>query len=105
MPLTVTVELSSPNPSKKRPLAIIRIENDGSLDKDFGSYKVRASVERNKRPLTEFADFTIGPIKRGDVLDTVIEILNVLHSSKLPADGELKGSITLSDSATRDSQR
>lgn len=92
MPLRVTVEIiPRGDESRKAKLAQIEIKNDCTLgDKRGGggeaNYDVRASAEL-EGGYDEFAAFTMGPLKRGNYLDTVIAILSVMHSTKMPRTG------------------
>lgn len=98
MPLRVTVEIiPRGDESRKSKLAQIEIENDCTLgDKRGGgteaNYEVRASANM-EGGFDEFAAFTMGPLKRGNYLDTVIEIMSVMHSSKMPQKGYITGRV------------
>lgn len=98
MPLRITIELiPRGDESRKRKLAQVDIENDGTAGDmhgggAVGNYKVVASADM-KGGYDEFASFTTGPLKRGDYVDTAAEILGMLHSSKLPHNGFITGHV------------
>lgn len=99
MPLRVTIELiPHGDESRKKKLAVVDIENDGTAGDmrgggDVGNYRVFASGLLKEAGWSEFADFTIGPLKRGDYIDTCIDVLSVLHSDKIPKSGCINGRI------------
>lgn len=95
MPLRVTIELiPRGDESRKRKLAVVDIENDGTGGDQrgggvVGNYRVHGQGELVAAGWDEFADFTIGPLKRGDHLDTVIDCMTVLHTSRMSEVGIL----------------
>jgi len=99
MPLRITIELiPRGDESRKEKLAVVDIENDGTAGDmrgggDVGNYRVVAFGSLLESGWDEFADFTIGPLKRGDHVDTCIEILSALHSTKMPPHKSLTGHI------------
>ena len=103
MPLRVTIELiPRGDESRKRKLAVVDIENDGTAGDlrgggDVGNYLVRASAEM-QGGFDEFAAFTMGPLKRGDYIDTAIDILAVMHSARMPRRGFITGRVEVDHS-------
>lgn len=101
MALRITIEIiPGGNESRKRKLAQIEIENDGTNsemrgNEDVGTYRVFASGLPGEAGWNNFADFKIGPIKRGNYIDTCIDILSEMHSSKIPHRGCIAGRINL----------
>ena len=102
MPLRVTIELiPRGDESRKRKLAVVDIENDGTAGDmrgggDVGNYRVLASGLLGEAGWDDFASFTIGPLKRGDYLDTAIECMLAMHSSNLPPGGFVTGRVSCS---------
>jgi hypothetical protein len=98
MPLRITIELiPRGDESRKRKLAQVEIENDGTAGDmrgggDVGNYFVKASAEM-QGGFDEFAAFTMGPLKRGNYIDTAIEVLTVMHSAKMPRRGYITGRV------------
>lgn len=98
MPLRITVELiPGGDESHKVKLAEVNIESDGKVDdpgagEEVENYRVRAAGHC-KGGFDDFAAFTIGPLKRRENLDTAIECLLALHSSKLPPGGFIEGTV------------
>ena len=108
MPLRITIELiPRGDESRKRKLAQIEIENDGTAGGggDVGNYRVFASGLLGEAGWDEFGAFVIGPLKRGDYLDTCIDILSVLHSSKMPRHGFVTGRVEVDRSVERLKER
>lgn len=103
MPLRVTIELiPRGDESRKKKLAVVDIENDGTAGDlrgggDVGNYLVRASAEM-QGGFDEFAAFTMGPLKRGDYIDTAIDILAVMHSARMPRCGFITGRVQVDHS-------
>jgi hypothetical protein len=103
MPLRITIELiPRGDEARKRKLAQVEIENDGTAgdmrgNGDVGNYRVLASAEM-QGGYDEFASFTMGPLKRGDYVDTCIEIMSVLHSSRMPRHGFVTGRVEVDHS-------
>lgn len=101
MPLRVTLELiPRGDESRKTKLAVVDIENDGTAGDmrgggDVGNYRVNAAGHC-KGGYDDFASFTIGPLKRGDYLDTAIECMLAMHSSNLPPGGFVTGRVSCS---------
>jgi hypothetical protein len=101
MPLRITLELiPRGDESRKTKLAVVDIENDGTAgdmrgNGDVGTYRVNASGHC-KGGYDDFASFTIGPLKRGDYLDTAIECMLAMHSSNLPPGGFVTGRVSCS---------
>lgn len=90
MPLRITIEIiPHGDESRKKKLAVVNIDNDCSLGDlkgggDFANYNVQAEGLLNDYGWDEFATFKVGPLKRGDYLNTCAEILPLLHSEKIP---------------------
>jgi hypothetical protein len=101
MPLRITLELiPRGDESQKKTLAVVDIENDGTAgdmrgNGDVGNYRVYAAGHC-KGGYDDFASFTIGPLKRGDYLDTAIECMLAMHSSNLPPSGFVTGRVSCS---------
>jgi len=89
MPLRITLELiPRGDEAKKRKLAVVDIENDCTAGDmrgggAVGNYRVCAAGLLAEAGWDDFADFIIGPLKRGDYMDTAIEVFSVLHSSRM----------------------
>jgi hypothetical protein len=104
MPLRITIELiPRGDESRKRKLAQVEIENDGTAGDmrgggDVGNYRVLASGLLGEAGWDDFADFTMGPLKRGDYVDTCIDIMSVLHSSRMPRHGFVTGRVEVDHS-------
>jgi hypothetical protein len=109
MPLRVTIELiPRGDQSRKRKLAQVEIENDGTAGDmrgggDVGNYRVLASGLLGEAGWDDFADFTMGPLKRGDYVDTCIDILSVLHSARMPRHGFVTGRVEVDHSGHNES--
>lgn len=99
MPLRITIELiPRGDESRKRKLAVVDIENDGTAgdmrgNGDVGNYRVLAAGHLGEAGWDDFADFTMGPLKRGDYVDTCIDIMSVLHSARMPRRGFITGRV------------
>ena len=91
MPLRVTIELiPHGDESRTQKLAVVDIENDRTAGNrrgsgDSGSYRVHAQGQLQGIGWDDFADVTVGPLLRGNHLDTALECLAVLHSNRTSA--------------------
>jgi len=105
MPLRITIELiPQGDRSQKKKLAVVDIQNDRTAgdmrgNGDVGNYRVLAAGYLEESGWDEFADFTIGPLKRGDHVDTCIEIMSALHSTKIPPQKSFTGHIEVDSAA------
>ncbi len=99
MPLRITIELiPRGDGNRKRKLAVVDIENDGTAGDppgsgDVGNYRVLGQGELGCAGWDDFAAFTIGPLKRGNYLDTVIECMTAIHSATLAPNGFVVGKV------------
>jgi hypothetical protein len=104
MPLRITIELTPRgDESRKRKLLQVEIENDGTAGDmrgggDVGNYRVLAAGHLGEAGWDDFADFTMGPLKRGDYVDTCIDILSVMHSARMPRRGFITGRVEVENS-------
>lgn len=98
MPLRVTIELiPRGDESRKKKIVVVDIENDGTAGDmrgsgDVGNYRVHAQGH-TMGGWDDIAAFTIGPLQRGDYLDTVIEVLTAMHSANMPKCGFVTGTV------------
>jgi hypothetical protein len=94
MPLRVTIELiPHGDESRTQKLAMVDIENDCTAGDARGSggsgkYRVHAQGQLQGIGWDDFADVTIGPLLRGNHLDTAIECLAALHSKRTPLESQ-----------------
>ena len=91
MPLRVTIELiPHGDESRTQKLAMVNIENDCTAGDrrgggESGSYRVLAQGQLQGIGWDDFAEITVGPLLRGDHLDTATECVAVLHSNRISA--------------------
>jgi len=93
MPLRITIELiPRGDESRKRKLAVVDVENDGTAgdgrgNGEVGNYRVEAAGDCGEAGWDDFAAFTIGPLPRGNYIDTCAEVMTALHSAHCPPPG------------------
>jgi len=93
MPLRITIELIPRGVEpRKRKLAVVNVENDGTAgdgrgNGEVGNYRVSAAGDCGEAGWDDFAAFTIGPLKRGNYVDTCAEVMASLHSQRTPENG------------------